>query len=497
MGRKLKITHAAATVQADPRPMLITIPNVELMETGTWRLSTGLTTFTSEDLQAAVAALDDPAVPTPRVKIGHTDPRFDGEPVLGKIENLRLENEGNTLVGDLVGVPAWLADIMPSAYPQRSIEGVWNIETATGKKHQFMLTGVALLGDTLPGIETLEDLQDLFVNGPELVEAQRGEAQAVRLTLEEDEGVGNRVAAAMRKMRGGTQAAVEVEDVRRGYYESLGADQMWWWIRAIQLDPQQLIVDDDEGSIYRVPYTVSGEDVEFGDPVEVVIEYKDKGTSKTAASGTVATWASREDSRPTKEEEGMDKETRDLLIARFGLSADATDEQIKEALKAEQTPDPGTTPEEQSGQDAPSTQDPDNGGETPSTEVTTPDGTEVKTTPEGAVVLDKAQFEELKTAASQGAEARARQVREDRERYVDDAVKAGKFPPSRKDHYLSLLEKDEEGTKQFIDSLAAGVIPVKENGIGADVLGEQEAYPASWLPEVQASKQQATITGEA
>src|SRR4051812_16834895 len=115
------------------RPSLVTIPNVELLEVGEdWHAQSGDFTVTYEHLVAAVAAQDDPAVRTPVLKAGHTDPRFDGQPAYGKVENFRLSENGQTLIGDYVGVPSWLADAMPSAYPRRSIEGFFNWTTATG-----------------------------------------------------------------------------------------------------------------------------------------------------------------------------------------------------------------------------------------------------------------------------------------------------------------------------------------------------------------------------
>ncbi len=40
----------------------------------------------------------------------------------------------------------------------------------------------------------------------------------------------------------------------------------------------------------------------------------------------------------------------------------------------------------------------------------------------------------------------------------------GKFPPSRLAHYTALYDADEEGTRQLVDSLAEGVVPVHERG---------------------------------
>ncbi len=111
--------------------------------------------------RAAVAAHRAGAVRRPPVKIGHIDARFDGEPSYGYVDNLRIVDNGQTLVGDLVGLPPMLADLIPVAYADRSIEGVQDFVDASGRAYSFALTGVALLGAAQPGVSTLRSLADV------------------------------------------------------------------------------------------------------------------------------------------------------------------------------------------------------------------------------------------------------------------------------------------------------------------------------------------------
>src|SRR5687767_3924140 len=97
-----KVTVAAA-------PPLATVPHVELMHTGTWKLGTGEATFTVEDLANAVAAVDCPAVRRPILKLGHTPDPAPGQPAIGFVGNMATAENGRTLVGDYVGLPGWLA----------------------------------------------------------------------------------------------------------------------------------------------------------------------------------------------------------------------------------------------------------------------------------------------------------------------------------------------------------------------------------------------------
>lgn len=161
--------------------MARTRANVEIARTGTYRLASGEYTFTRRHLAAAVEHAR--AGTPPRLAIGHVDPRFrtasgDGEPAIGRVENLRLAEDGELLVGDYVDVPDWLDQAIEAHYPGRSIEG-----TATGD--DLRIDAVALLGVTRPGIHTLADLRSFVEDGPALVAAgpdNRGEQITVLLT---------------------------------------------------------------------------------------------------------------------------------------------------------------------------------------------------------------------------------------------------------------------------------------------------------------------------
>jgi 2'-5' RNA ligase len=141
---------------------------VELVRTGTWAASTGTWTPTKKDILAAVEAMKCPAVGKPILTIGHLDERFtprtktdDGEPGIGWVDNLRAGEDGDLLLGDYVGVPAWIDGIMASAWPKRSIEGKYNYRCALNHRHDFALEAVSLLGKTPPAIPTLRSLNDV------------------------------------------------------------------------------------------------------------------------------------------------------------------------------------------------------------------------------------------------------------------------------------------------------------------------------------------------
>lgn len=147
-------------------PALATVPDVELCAVGTWNASTGTTTFTREDLAACIGALDCPGVRNPVLKLGHDEDdgaglRWDGEPTVGWIANMRLADNDAKIVGDYTGMPGWLASVLPSAYPDRSIEMYRPFKCQIGHSHPAVITAVALLGVSHPAVGVLQSLQDV------------------------------------------------------------------------------------------------------------------------------------------------------------------------------------------------------------------------------------------------------------------------------------------------------------------------------------------------
>lgn len=138
---------------------------IELARVGEFDLSTGKQKFTSKMLHnAAEKAKAAGAGYRAPLKLGHTDPRnsevaaADGEPAFGWLHNLRTVGDGDStvLLGDVTGMPDWLAQVAPSAYPDRSIEGYASEDAET-----LDVTGLALLGVTPPGIPTIKSWRDL------------------------------------------------------------------------------------------------------------------------------------------------------------------------------------------------------------------------------------------------------------------------------------------------------------------------------------------------
>lgn len=457
----------------------LTIEDVELMSVGMeWPTMTGAITITFEHLADAMeAANDDPHIQPPRIKLGHTDPRFgdgpifslddpalDGEPAFGRAVNLRLENDGATLVADFVEVPEWLAEAMPSAYPNRSVEGAFfdaqaDVKTNGGKTYSLVLTAVALLGIRLPAIADLDDLERLMTTGPEEgeVEITDGEVAAARI-------------AAAAKVGGNVAASADIEQVRSSFYNDFAVDdRYWWWPRSIWTDPNELIVDDDEGHLYRVPFTSDDDgNISFGEPVKVKQTFVDVESNEPVAArqgAPVAVYATRKEAgrnedRPVAAREDVDMKS---VRERLGLPEDASEEEINAALdevlgdgdggETDPSAETETDPSAEGDGDA----DPD--------AVSVDAEPVAATTGEGpTVTVDRGVWEDVQRQAREGAAARTEQLAERRERILDEAVQAGKIAPASRDAWRTKLQAAADATEAEIDALPAGLIPVSEVG---------------------------------
>lgn len=489
-----------------PSSVLATVRGVELVHAGRWQISTGTWEPTPDDLTEAVAALDCPAVRRPVLKLGHTDPRFDGEPAIGFIANLATSSDGQALVGDYVGIPAWLAEtddegrsVLSSAYPDRSVEGTYDFTCQLGHTHPFVLTAVALLGVMPPGVGTLASLNDVaaLYGIPADVAADAGRAPrstgrqiAARTT---NGGLMPAPDLTASQRRPSVAAAVSVQDVRRAFYEGPAEHEWSWWITDVFIDPNYLLVmDDDNDVVYRVDFTVNGEDITFADPKPGTLVWTPAADKVAAAAAPgprpAASFADRATSRPgqqpaassstsstqtppaepaagptkNQEDDIMSDTLSEGLRQRLGIQDAELDEQgllsaLDEALTERADTSTSTTP-----QSAP-------------------------TLPEGTVAVDAATLEELRVAAAAGREAREQQLADRRTALVDAAIGDGRIAPARREHWLASLKADP-GNEQVLASLQPGLIPVAAKGHdgGEGSVSDPAAADDYWFPGITA-----------
>lgn len=102
------------------------------------------------------------------------------------------------------------------------------------------------------------------------------------------------------------------------------------------------------------------------------------------------------------------------------------------------------------------------------------------TVPDGHVLMSKDALDELRIAATAGQEARAVQLRTERDDTISAAIRAGKIAPARKEHWTNQWDKDAEGTKASLASLEAVYPVVATPGAYAGSDGSDGAGTQAW-----------------
>lgn len=459
---------------------LVTIERVPILRVGTYDISTGTRTFTEEDLRDAQEAwANDPAVKNPRVRIASLAQALDldpgehgGEPAFGYLDNLVLSEDGQELYADW-HVPPAIRDGMTWAYPSLSIEGPapgWT--SSTGRSYGLVITAVALLGVHWPGCTTLEDFM-----------AQLSEGPAIETSEPEE------VLATMPQRAAPPAASLDHDLVVRRFLEAIdggdlelpeGVSSSWsLWVRSMRFDddgnPYLKVTDEDTGTLYRVDFTVAGNDVNFGDFTEVVEQDVPVAAGAARPAAPLATYATREQFRAVAAttndpEEGasMTDEQRRTLAERHGLDPEtATEAEVLDAVMA--ADQGGGSNENEGGEPGGEGGAPEANGGAPAN-TPEPVAASSRTVPEGMVLVDGETWAAVQAGARAGAELAERDRNAERDRTVQAAVQEGRIPPARAAHYQGLWDADPEGTRHLLTAspeeggLAPNTIPVAARG---------------------------------
>lgn len=530
-----------------------TIVDVELCSVGmNWPSAGGEVTLTMEHVADAAATWEDPHIVPARLKIGHVDPRFedpddpghdpfyDGEPALGSIHNLRLTNDGATLVGDYVNVPTWLAEVLPSAYPSRSIEGAysiaegsggklipsWDVVTPANRKYSFCITACSLLGLSRPAVQDLEDLRFLLTEGGGVIVTGDPEAGGVP------------IAVSMGAVPdGAVSLETDVDAVIDTFYSEFCVDdRYWWWARAVRVDPNVIIADDDEGSLWSVGINTDGDqNITFDEPKRVLQTFTPAPEAAAVLSAaaqtgpregrTIKAFAARKQSAPADRKSPLaaaevaksDSCPADMPWAVIDgdqvMSCHASKEQAESAMgpMMRAKKGGGSTSANNSGMDFSDTQraalckrldlsedatdeqvaaaleavpetspaEPETPEtpEAPETPEETPEQPEEETpaeeTPEETTTpVDSTVLSQLQADAAAGRAARDQQVAAHRESVLKAALKDGKITPASKSAWETKLKGAPEATEAELAALPTGLVPVEEIGHGGSSTNE-------------------------
>lgn len=530
-----------------------TVYAVELCSVGMkWPSAGGLVTLTFDHLRDAVAAAADVHIRPPRLKLGHSDERFnadrsidhdpfytgDAEPAVGSLANLRLVDNDCVLMGDYVEVPVWLAEALPTCYPSRSVEGgyvtlernsepigSWNVTTPGGKTYSFVLTACALLGTVPPAIADIEDLQRFVETGRGAVIAGRDPAELG--------GVAASGSLDPMPDRPPVAAEADVDKVIVAFCEEFCVgDRYYWWPRAFRVDPNRIIADDEEGGLWAVQVSTDEEqNVSYGEPEAVLQTYVPAAAAAAALASlstsadlegrVVARFASRDElpeAVPAHVREGgvegsgntsgmnFTAEQRTALIAKHGLAEDATDEVITAAVMA--TPDEppaGGDGEgegegegsEGSGSEGEGSGSGDGEGAGEGSEGTTPPANgngaaEASASP--TITVDRGVWEQNQATLARLSKSDDERRAKVRETELSGHIKRGAITPGTKDAWAAKFAKDEDVTRAELEALPDNLIPVSQRGHGG---GQQPAEASTTQPTAPTAEEMTALFGAA
>lgn len=104
--------------------------------------------------------------------------------------------------------------------------------------------------------------------------------------------------------------------------------------------------------------------------------------------------------------------------------------------------------------------------------------------PEGVALVDAQALAQLKADAAAGREAAAALRKARVQSMVDEAVSQGRIAPAARATWVAAAERDEEGTRALLASMAANTVPVAEVGFGAGgdevMSADERLYAEAW-----------------
>jgi hypothetical protein len=486
---------------------LTTLRNVELAHVGTFmpNSTTGEPwVVRPEDIAAAVEASKNPSFRKPVCKLGHKDPRFtkgdhaifmrDGNPGVGVIVNQRASDDGQRLIADIEGMPTWLAEIVPYAYPSRSVDAMLHASDGKGNSYSLVITHLALLGETVPAIESLADVAALYGHTDTDV-TEWTAASHVAATFQ-----GEPMAE--------TVSAARVDAVMAAAEAAAGEGR---WCREILRD--KVVYVNAQGMVWTAPWSEVDGAVAIGAPVPVAVQYQPLAASPAAIAAHAMnlpvsylrlggdTVSAGSDVRTITTSHGVTSMSIAPAVREaLGMSETDTEEAVNAALLERlNTPAvaPTTIPEPAAVTPpapviepvpvAPVVAEPiaasDHRSDRNTTRSDRNDDIEQRVAAAVAAALPTAvsahmaplaaSNETLRTELSRVTTelAAAKQTEADkvRENVITAAISAGKIRSADRERYLKLYDKAPEDTTELLGSIAAGAaVPISAAGYAGD-----------------------------
>jgi hypothetical protein len=306
------------------------------------------------------------------------------------------------------------------------------------------------------------------------------------------------------------QAAADIDRVLELYCNEIiskGYDdpEYWWWPRSAWVDPNQLIVDGENGSLYRVGFTTNADqEVTFAAPVEVLETFTDipaatkarvlvTAAAERQSPAPVRVFASRSELAPLANSDSEGGVTppgnnvgmnRDQLCEALGLPTTATDAEIDAATaarKAELEANPAPADPADPANPAPPADPADPAPADPAPAPADPapadpaDPAPAAGGPRpGMVEVPAETWAEVQNGAAAGARVAGEAEITRRDDTIASACGAGKIAPSAKESMENLHERDPKAFYSLLTAsvadggLAPNIVPVtRQGGAGA------------------------------
>jgi hypothetical protein len=171
---------------------------------------------------------------------------------------------------------------------------------------------------------------------------------------------------------------------------------------------------------------------------------------------------------------------RQIVAARLGLSADASEDDLQARLAAwiAETPEPAPGDGGGDGGDGGDTGDGGGEGGSDDAEAGIDDLDD-----QDVVVVDALSYRRLQQRDRIAGQIEAANRERDRNELIAEAVHDGKISPGRAQHYSDRYDSDPEGTTRLLARLTPNTIPLEERGVNAtqDDADDTSAYPTEWL----------------
>lgn len=171
---------------ADPDSGELT--DVEILSTGTWK---GFK-ITEDDLDNFVENFSQLPLKVP-LKLGHTDKQKyaqrEGRPAFGWIKNIK--RVGTKLTADIGDIPKKLVELVLKKHWIRFSSEIIKNYRYRGNIYQNVLTGLALLGEELPAVQTLDDIYNLHSAKAVTYSDELPEGDVILLDSKDNEKGGN------------------------------------------------------------------------------------------------------------------------------------------------------------------------------------------------------------------------------------------------------------------------------------------------------------------